>query len=67
MSIELRMCAKRVDELTAQNAELLDVLKVLLEDIKFKHHIHTDALVGASTRDALLKASAAIAKAEGGA
>ena len=31
---ELKMCAKRVDELTVQNAELLDALKLLLKDYR---------------------------------
>jgi len=54
MSIELKMCAKRVDELTEQNAELLKALK--------------DAVSGMHVRSIHVPKEyyKAIAKAEGG-
>ncbi len=60
MSIELKMCAKRVDELMEQNAELLAALKTLLA-------LHDNDVWVTDPWDTVMeKARVAIAKAEGG-
>lgn len=42
--------------------ELVEALEVLIKDISFKHALHLDNNIGASTRRALMKAKEILAK-----
>lgn len=48
------------DQLTAINQELVEALSGLIDDIGMNHHIHTDNMIGGSTRESLAMAEEAI-------
>lgn len=52
------------DQLTAINQELVEALSGLINDIDMNHHIHTDNMIGGSTREALTMAEVAIKRAK---
>jgi hypothetical protein len=53
-----------IEKLKAMNAELVEALPVLIDEIAFKHSIHLDNNIGGSTRRALIFAKETLAKAK---